>query len=226
MIRPSLSNLVIRYNNSNLLVILFSTRFCFDMIEFWDSHRYSVIGWTIPMIPTLIALIIDHTDSGSDLAPQYGLPQCWINSRYGLYIYFLLPVAIIFTLNLIAYIVVVVRLSLLVNQTRRARTNHREKLILIVKLFFAFGLLWIFGILSAIFRDNAGLSCLFLFVNSLSGLILLLIFVCNASVLQAMVKLAKEKTSRFSLSTESTSKSQSSQQKLSSQKLNNRQSSK
>ena len=153
-------------------------------IHGFPCFRYSAVGWTIPAVLVISAIIIDHVDPSSPVRPQYGGDQCWFSSRYGLYIYFLLPMAIVFCLNLASYVIVVIKFSILAYQTRGVRTNHSEKIILSVKLMFAFGLLWVFGLLAAAFRDNVALSCIATFLNGLSGLVLLLVFMCNKSVIR------------------------------------------
>lgn len=160
--------------------------------------RYSVIGWSLPWIPVAIALVSDSISPHSELAPQYGLPQCWLNSSYGLYIYFLIPLASMFVANVIGYVIVIVRFSVLAYQARRVRNSHHEKIILGIKLFFAFGLLWVFGLLSALFPGNAAIACIFIFSNSLTGSLMAVVFLCNKSVYKAMTKLRRERSSRSS----------------------------
>lgn len=142
----------------------------------------------MPLIPIIIALIIDSVKPDSDLAPQYGLPQCWLNSAYGIYIYFIIPLTSMFVTNLVIFIVIIVKFSILAYQSRHVRTHHREKVILTVKLIFAFGLLWVFGILSAIFPQNGAIACIFIFVNSSMGTILCVVFLMNRSVINATRK--------------------------------------
>lgn len=165
----------------------FSYNVCYFLV-----CRYSVVGWSIPWIPVIVALAMDQIKTDSDLAPSYGLPQCWLNSAYGLYIYFLVPLAAMFFTNFIIYVIVVVRFSILAYQCRAVRNTHHEKIILSFKLFFAFGLLWVFGILCAAFPENSAFSCLFIFINSLSGVLLLLIFLVNASVYKALKQLVRK----------------------------------
>lgn len=153
------------------------------------------MGWSVPAVPVVIALVIDQTNTDSELAPMYGLPQCWLNSSYGLYIYFLVPLAFMFLASFIAYVIVVVRFSVLAYQSRAVRNAHHEKIILSVKLFFAFGMLWIFGFLCAAFPEVAAFSCIFVFVNSLTGVLLLFVFLVNASVCQALRRLVVDKRS-------------------------------
>ena len=143
-------------------------------------------GWILPLIPVIVALSIDRLESMSEYAPQYGLPQCWFNSEYGLFLYFLLPVAIAVVANIVSYTIVITRFAVLAYQTRKSKTSHGEKLILGVKLFFAFGLLWVIGLLAAIFNKSKSWSCIFMFVNSLSGVLLMLVFVCNGAIFKAL----------------------------------------
>ena len=168
-------------------------------------YRYSVVGWSLPWLPVVIALVIDGVEPEAEFAPQYGLPQCWLNSPYGVYIYFLIPLTCMFVANFVTYILVVIRFSILAFQSRGVRKAHHEKIILSVKLFFAFGLLWIFGLLSAIFPGNAAFACIFIFTSSLNGLMLFLVFLCNEAVFKALKKFKSETSHSSSKPTNQTS---------------------
>ena len=101
-------------------------------------------------------------------------------------------------MNMVAYVFVVVKFSVLAYQTRNVKSSHGEKIVLSVKLIFAFGLLWVFGLMSAAWRENSELSCIFVFLNGLSGVVLFLVFLCNKTVATAFGKLM---STRVSLST-------------------------
>jgi len=135
------------------------------------------------LIPILIAIIMDQLPQQENMAPDYGLPQCWLNNGYGLYIYFIIPIAIIFVANFILYTAVIIRFIILSRQTSAVNnSDNHDKIFISVRLIFGFGLLWVFGLLSAVFPKTDSLSCIFIFVNGLSGPILFLVFLCNGKV--------------------------------------------
>lgn len=145
--------------------------------------RYYILGWGVPLIAPVTTQVLEYSQISTDLKPQIGGIQCWFQTEFGLQVYFLVPIAIIFCANLFIYIVLVSKLACLAYQTRKVKTNHVEKLILSIKLFFAFGLLWMVGLLAAIFKGNDALKCSFLIVNGLNGVLLFIVFICTKAVL-------------------------------------------
>ena len=101
-------------------------------------------------------------------------------------------------MNMVAYVFVVVKFSVLAYQTRNVKSSHGEKIVLSVKLIFAFGLLWVFGLMSAAWRENSELSCIFVFLNGLSGVVLFLVFLCNKTVATAFGKMVSTRVSSWS----------------------------
>ena len=123
---------------------------------------------------------------------------CWFSSPYGMIIYFLFPLLIIFVSNLIAFIVVIFKLSILAYQSRRVKTSHYEKVTLSIKMIFAFGLLWAYTILAVIFYADQALSCIAMFINGLKGVIVFVVFICNKPVLHALHNKLRGRPSRRS----------------------------
>jgi hypothetical protein len=68
-------------------------------------RSYSLYGWSCPSLIVVVALIVDFcgvTDSG--WAPHYGTHQCWICNKNGLGLFFVLPMAVLLTVNLVFFI--------------------------------------------------------------------------------------------------------------------------
>lgn len=166
--------------------------------------RFSLIGWLLPLIPVILTTVAEHSNLNEKYKPQIGGEKCWFRGPYGLQFYFLLPIAIVFCANLIIYITLIARLALLAYETRKAKTNHKEKLILSVKLFFAFGLLWLVGFLSAIFVHNENLKCGFLILNGLNGVFLFIVFICTKAFFNLLFR-NRGVTRRYSSSRTATS---------------------
>ncbi|MCL4129209.1 UNVERIFIED_CONTAM: hypothetical protein GTU68_011996 [Idotea baltica] len=69
---------------------------------------YNLYAWGVPLVIVMIALILDMTDAAFKFKPRYAVSKrkklCWINSRTGLFYFFLLPVGIIIFENFILFI--------------------------------------------------------------------------------------------------------------------------
>lgn len=67
---------------------------------------YSIYGWTCPTLVVGLALILDFTTmTDRTLAPEYGLHQCWICNKYGLGLFFVLPMSLLLTANFVFFTV-------------------------------------------------------------------------------------------------------------------------
>ena len=42
--------------------------------------RYCATGWGVPLIPILIAIILDNVESEKITKPYYAKPKCWFNN--------------------------------------------------------------------------------------------------------------------------------------------------
>ncbi|XP_069955164.1 uncharacterized protein [Cherax quadricarinatus] len=74
-----------------------------------DARRtyilYSLYAWSIPALVVTLSLIFDNVNALPDYQPKYATDICWINNRYGLGLFFLLPVGTIVLENTILFFV-------------------------------------------------------------------------------------------------------------------------
>ncbi|XP_068230514.1 uncharacterized protein [Palaemon carinicauda] len=68
---------------------------------------YSLYAWGVPALVVLIALVFDNVDIVADYRPEYGTDYCWINNRYGLILFFVMPVGAIIIENMVLYFVTI-----------------------------------------------------------------------------------------------------------------------
>lgn len=66
---------------------------------------YSLYAWSVPAVVVALALIFDFMDILPDYRPRYATDLCWINSRYGLALFFLLPQGAIVLENTLLFLV-------------------------------------------------------------------------------------------------------------------------
>lgn len=66
---------------------------------------YSLYAWSVPTLVVTLALIFDYVDILPEYRPQYATNLCWINNRYGLATFFLLPQGAIVLENTLLFLV-------------------------------------------------------------------------------------------------------------------------
>lgn len=66
---------------------------------------YSLYAWSVPAMVVALSLVFDFMDILPDYRPRYATDLCWINSRYGLALFFLLPQGAIVLENTLLFLV-------------------------------------------------------------------------------------------------------------------------
>ncbi|XP_045594580.2 uncharacterized protein [Procambarus clarkii] len=66
---------------------------------------YSIYAWSIPALVVTLSFVFDHIDILPDYKPRYATNICWISNRYGLALFFLLPVGAIILENTVLFFV-------------------------------------------------------------------------------------------------------------------------
>ena len=154
--------------------------------------KYSFYAWFLPIVIVTSAVLIDVFEMGGDFRPHYARKYeygdvshqvCWLTSRYGLMIWFAVPLALIMGMNIVLYIVTIRNIYVISKMTRPAVAEKPNKgqFVLFIKLSFIMGLTWLFGFLAAIFNITI-LYYLFVAFNSLQGLIVAAVFLCTKRV--------------------------------------------
>lgn len=64
---------------------------------------YSVYAWSVPLLVVTLALVFQYVDVLPGYEPHYGTRYCWINNRYGLALFFLLPQGAIILENTVLF---------------------------------------------------------------------------------------------------------------------------
>ena len=146
--------------------------------------HYSIYAWGTPGIIVLIALCLDLAGLESYWAPGYGVSFCWISHRYALFLFFVLPMIIIVTLNLVFFVCTIVNIYKVTKATRMVkRTDKAEqsRLVLYVKLASMMGLVWLLAFIAAI-CDLDWLWYIYLILTASQGVFMCVSFVFNKKV--------------------------------------------
>ncbi|KAH9382358.1 hypothetical protein HPB48_022409 [Haemaphysalis longicornis] len=109
---------------------------------------------------------------GHPLAPGYGRGVCWISSRLALLAFFAAPIGLIVAINMVLFVICVVRISGTLTQRdklrRSARSTSRSRLLVYIKLALVMGATWTLGFVAPFARVQA-LWHAFVILNSLQG---------------------------------------------------------
>ena len=175
---------------------------------------YACYSWVSPALIVAIGATGDILYAHSQFVPGYGKGFCWLTNRYGLLLFFALPMGMLLVLNLFSYCLVIKSLYKTVKSTASLRENNngKKRLFLIyVKITTIMGFTWIFGF-AATFTHDQVLSYIFVVLNTLQGLFICLAFLCNK---KNVFKLFREMCGKIkatgSMSTELTAVQASSQ---------------
>ena len=138
---------------------------------------YSVIGWGVPLVITLICVILNFT---VDSFVRYGTETCWINDVNSAIAAFVAPLVLSLSFNIISFIWIVFNLckSTLQNRTgKKPQLNVR----LYVAVFTVMGLTWIFGFIAILTRSSWAWYP-FIVLNSTQALAVSFSFTCSKKI--------------------------------------------
>lgn len=150
---------------------------------------YSIYAWLSPLIIVTISLLLEYIPENKAVSPAYGKGACWITNGKCLLWVFGIPVIILLTLNILAFIFISRGLRLeMKSSSRYLLCYHNIHFQIFFKLSLVMGLTWILGFLYA-FTKISEFSLLFCICNSFLGL-----FVCFSFL---STKLITKKCSKF-----------------------------
>lgn len=143
-------------------------------------YYYLAYGCLTPFCIVIFSVCFDQTDS--DFRALYGEGVCWIANRRGLLVFFLAPLILIITSNIIMFILT--SRSIYISDKNSSQILQRKdkcKLFIYIKLCIIMGLTWISGFV-ATFSNITALWYIFIIFNSLQGVFIFIAFVCNKKV--------------------------------------------
>ncbi|CAG7726043.1 unnamed protein product, partial [Allacma fusca] len=174
---------------------------CFDL--WWTFRRmkpsvttkrtkfcgYAAFGWGMPFLFVCTGALLDTyysctktpQTSCSLTPPKYGHQNCFLSvEALGIYLYY--PAAILLILNLVFFVLTVVKLQEYNKSTKFATENvtkKRKTLLLCLKLFLVMGIFWIFEVISWKFDDYGWGWFVVDIIKNLQAVGLFVIFVCK-----------------------------------------------
>ena len=147
---------------------------------------YLIIGWSTPLIITVVTVIVNYTTDGLVL---YGVQEdgtlgsCWINHLKSSVVAFIAPLVLSLLFNFVTFVITFVFICI---SDRSKVRLHNDKNIpyirLILAVFSISGLTWLFGLL-AIFSSVAWTWYPFIVFNTLQGLFIFVVFLATKRVI-------------------------------------------
>ncbi|RNA43130.1 G- coupled receptor Mth2, partial [Brachionus plicatilis] len=145
--------------------------------------KYLAMAWLVPVVLIIILLLKNYNKL------SYGFNQCFISSNVDLLIFFVVPIVVVLSMNLV-FLVVSIKAITVVDLLKKkymknpvptisfsglklAQEHHslKKRLVLFLKLFILTGMTWIIGLISAMINDkNSFLWYVYIVLNSLQGL--------------------------------------------------------
>lgn len=159
---------------------------------------YSLYSWILPLFITVTALLLDISTNYDYYRPNYALNECWITSRKGLLIWFVLPSSYCLLIDLFLLLrAICIVCSRPVERGRRTLTVYALFLLLL-------GSSWISAFCWA-FSNRQILAYTFVLTNGSQGVFLCLSVVCAQRVFVGLVNKGRicetyEQTDRFPIS--------------------------
>ncbi len=137
---------------------------------------YALYAWLSPAVIVGASLSLDFLQFAREIyQPRYAEHICWIVKRYALLFLFALPVAVLLAVNILLYIMTLLR------SINSNKEKGRGRLLLYIQLSFVMGLTWIFAFIATL-TDMYVFWYLFIAFNALQGIFICFAFVCNRKV--------------------------------------------
>ncbi|KAJ7371538.1 hypothetical protein OS493_024878 [Desmophyllum pertusum] len=149
---------------------------CFNLL------RRITIGWIPAFVFIAVCVALDQSNT---VHFHYGgVKGCWINSSLANLFFFVLPVALSISFNVVCFALTVKAIRKTNNQTRTAthQTLNRKTAAVFLKIFILMGVTWIFGFLKILVSRYFEYP--FIIFTSLQGLYIALAFVFTSRVKQ------------------------------------------
>lgn len=179
-----------------LVFFLWSNIMAFDLFKMFtkkspnniqnDSKlflKYLIIAWLLPTLLITILLVKNYQKL------SYGFYQCFISTNLDLLIFFVVPIVVILSMNLV-FLVVSIKTVASVDLLKKKYIANpapiisfsgskltqdqnllKKRLVLFLKLFILTGMTWIIGIVSALINDRYSFMWyVYIILNSLQGL--------------------------------------------------------
>jgi hypothetical protein len=169
----------------------------------WEENRFlyfNLYAWLSPFVIVILSLIFNFTESVGTFNPNYGENRCWFNSDDAKSTFFLIPLAIFKSFDIIAFVFTIYHIQTTRKEAAFARKAEACSFFIYIKLSLIMGLTWTFAFLAK-YTNSVILLYLFTILNACQGLSLFLCFVLTNTVF----KLVRDSLSMRGLSHPSSS---------------------
>ncbi|XP_024081865.1 uncharacterized protein LOC106668390 [Cimex lectularius] len=154
--------------------------------------NYSIYAWGVPLVLVMISVVSDLTSAiPEEYSPQYANLQgvCWFASRFGLVIFFYIP---IWSLLLVNTVLFIHTLSCFQKQSYRAElgtaSGRKEytRFSLYLKLWTIMGLSWGFGMVASL-ANIPDFWYPFIILNGLQGAFIFIMFDLKQNIMEMVI---------------------------------------
>lgn len=158
--------------------------------------RYMAYAYLSPVVIILTTSLLDIFAPESRFAPNYGLGNgCWITKQYSAVLFFAVPLAAIMCLNFLLFLLTVLAMRSvknLLNLENQKSQRGRNDVFLYAKMALVIGLTWSVSFAAA-YTDECILfgkilRDLFIVLNTLQGVFIFWVFVCNRRIYELYKK--------------------------------------
>jgi len=157
--------------------VLTRTKLMGDSARWKRFLLYHVYALVLPLVFVAINIGVSQDRHGS---LGYGSRACYIDTQDMIVFTFALPVCLVIVMNLLFFVVVIVKISRTASVQKSVK-NERNDFEIFVKLSTITGITWVFGLIYML-ADVVAFSYLFIVLNASQGVFLFFAFVANRRV--------------------------------------------
>jgi len=157
--------------------VLTRTKLMGDSARWKRFLLYHVYALVLPLVFVAINIGVSQDRHGSI---GYGSLACYIDTQDMIIFTFALPVGLVVVMNLLFFVVVIVKISRSPS-VQKCVKNERNDFEIFVKLSTITGITWVFGLIYLL-ADVVAFSYLFIVLNASQGVFLFFAFVANRRV--------------------------------------------
>ena len=139
---------------------------------------YSIFSWTGPALIVATSVLVDTFAADSSFKPMYGVGICWLTNKNALIVFFAGPIFFIIFVNAILFAIIATKIRLI---QERSRNADKSNAFIYMKLFVVIGLTWTLGFVANVIPHPV-FWYLFIFLNTLQGVFIFLVFVATKRV--------------------------------------------
>ncbi|CAL1292929.1 unnamed protein product [Larinioides sclopetarius] len=161
-------------------------------------QKYSLFTWISTLLLVALSITIDQTlPMKSDFRPKYAEPICWLNSRKGLLVFFVVPATCLLIANIILFVITAFHIRKVSRQTKMVNNfSDKVRYFLYLKLSVVLGLAWTLGLVAGLTRMDA-FWYPFIILNGLQGALIFIAFTIKRNILNMLAVKLKIRSDKY-----------------------------